>query len=311
MKKTTILIIAILLQFMLYVNAQVDLVNGIEWEYNMDSFVDGSGLSNKVKIQGDTIVDGKPCKILEREFRNCNFRPKRDFIYQEDNKVFYYHFQDSAFHILYDYNAEIGDTIKIRLWESYSDVHDFLYLKIDSISTVALGSENIKNFKAIYGAENEYGEVIFSDYYAEIMEGAGCLVNYFYVFDNGWCDGNHVNKLKCYYHPDLGNFGESEECSITNNVSQDIQGLNSIKVYPNPFSNSVHISFADLSSDYNLKLYDVNGNLVLTKRYQDSSTQIVRIDKLSALPQGLYYLVAEDMESRKAFSKRILKMSEL
>ncbi len=285
------------------------MVNGIEWEYEMYHVFGSNYTSNNVSITGDTIINGQDCKILEREFTNCNLRPKQDFIYQEDNQIFYYHFEDSLFHILYDFNVEIGDTIKIRNWGTYANTNDYFFLRVDSIGIINIGLNQRKKFKMAYGAENDIGEIEFINYYFEIIEGIGCTINFFYWYDTGWCDGFHVNQLRCYYHPQLGNFGNLSECNLTTNTKETLN-INSPSIFPNPFSNEINISFSESIPITNLKLYDGQGNLVLTKKIKFNNLNIFTLNSLSGLQNGIYFLLIEDLENQKTLSRKLLKINK-
>lgn len=92
----------------------MDLIDGIEWEYKMSNAFIPELNANRVTIKGDIVVNGHDCKILEREYIDCNLRPKQDYIYQEDNRMYFYHFEDSLFQLLYDFNFKIGDIVKVR-----------------------------------------------------------------------------------------------------------------------------------------------------------------------------------------------------
>ncbi|MCO6498310.1 MAG: T9SS type A sorting domain-containing protein [Chitinophagaceae bacterium] len=72
-----------------------------------------------------------------------------------------------------------------------------------------------------------------------------------------------------------------------------------VRLYPNPTVDYVIVegrSLNDINGKY-LKLYDMQGKLILSKRIQDERT---RID-MNGLPGGLYMLSLEDMGERKMF----------
>ncbi|MFK8057988.1 MAG: T9SS type A sorting domain-containing protein [Saprospiraceae bacterium] len=309
MRRKTTILISICLAFSISAYSQVDLVNGIKWEYEMYQVIGSGNPSNKVSIVGDTTIDGRACKILEREFTNCNLRPKKDFIYQEDRQIYYYHFEDSLFHLLYDFGAEIGDTLKIRGWDQFSNNNDYFYLKVDSISSINIGLNQRKRFIMIYGDKNNLGEIEFTDYQLEIVEGAGCTTNFFYFYDTGSCDGRHVHQLRCYSHPELGSFGDSTLCNITTSTREAPLSATPL-VYPNPFSNDINISISEASSMIILELYNGQGLLLSTKKSKTNSSKTMKINALSNLPTGIYYLNIKNLENDKSTSHKLFKISE-
>ena len=217
--------------------AQVELVDGIEWEYLAFNALSGEVYENKNQIDGDTIINNVNCKKLKREAFNCNQRYySEEYVYVEDNKLYYYHFEDSLFQLLYDFNPNVGDTIKIRNWGYFENADSHFYLKVDSIKQVNLNGEILNEIYTEYGS-HDGTEIVFYNFYFKYIEGIGSLGNFFYFTDTGWCDGRHVTELFCYHHPDYGSLiFNPEKCSVmveTNEVDEKL----SVEVFPNPTTN--------------------------------------------------------------------------
>ena len=265
-----------------YLEAQIEWVNGMEWEFGTRNWLEPNKESTKLTIARDTIINNIQCKILLSEEFNCNMRPMIDFVYFENNKVFCYNQEDSLFQLLYDFNAEIGDTIKIKNWGNYANQSEYTYLKIDAISTIIYSQTELKVFKAQHGQEYD-GEVEFSNYYYKIIEGIGCTDNLFYFFDTGYCDGVHVQELRCFSHPEIGTFSENEDsCSLMTSIN-DLERIRSdVKIFPNPASNTITVKTQmDIQ---NIEVYNING----LKVYGSKMSNEFQIDNFES---GIYTVI--------------------
>ncbi len=69
----------------------------------------------------------------------------------------------------------------------------------------------------------------------------------------------------------------------------------SISIYPNPFSESTLIIITDLQGDYNITLFDVTGQIVLSEKDLTQNTYELERGKLS---KGIYFLEVEINESK-------------
>ena len=67
-------------------------------------------------IEGDTIVGGKPCKILWQHWKDNVITNGITYayscLYQEGKRIYSYDSQNGKFNLRYDYGANVGDTIK-------------------------------------------------------------------------------------------------------------------------------------------------------------------------------------------------------
>lgn len=251
----------------------------MEWEYEMINFLSGSLDSTKLTITKDTIIDNVEFKIMISQDYNCNMRPIKDFVYSENNKIYFYHQDDSTFYLLYDFNAEIGDTIKIKNWGNYADDSEYTYWKIDSIGTVNYSTNELKTFRVQYGRENA-DTIKFFDYYLTVIEGIGCTTNLFYLVDTGFCDGKHVNELRCFGHPQLGYFSNNNGfCNLTTSIAENSINENEIKIYPNPTYDKIIID--DFTKFSKVEIFDIRG-------IKHAEFKITKEVKLSNLKSGTY-----------------------
>lgn len=287
-------------------NSQDVFIDGLQWEYNMTSFSDPTLRSNKLRIIGDTVIQRKDCKILEREFVSCNSRPKREYLYMEDQQVYYYHFNDRKFQPLYDFSLEVGDTTRVRLWGPYLSRGDYMYIKIDSIGSIDFNGHELKDMYYYFGYENNLGEVKFS-YWKKfrIIEGVGETDNLFYFVETGFCHGLYVDDLRCFYHPEYGYLNlNNDECSIITSSKDYILEKSSYRIYPNPTKGNIEIIPAENLKMETISILDCTGKTVLENSSIKNKNQLKL--NIESLTTGLYILRIKT-EDDLIFNERIIK----
>lgn len=268
--------------------SQGGIPQGTEWQYFMTSFFPGDSDFSRLYVEGDTLIKDTMCVILKREQINCNLRYYDEYIYTEDDKWFYYHYEDSSFYLLYDFGLDIGDTMSLRTWEYYENVGEYIYYRVDSIENVDYNGNFLKKYYCNYGLLNNSDSIVFDSYHVfSIIENIGHDENMFYVWDTGLCDGRHVKRLNCYLNPVTGSYinDDSAECmGGLLNVEDGVDSPSSI-VFPNPFNSSINIfSDSDLSS---IVIRDLRGKEV-SIFYSNYTREL--IISTADLENGIYFI---------------------
>ena len=106
-----------------------------------------------------------------------------------------------------------------------------------------------------------------------------------YDTNNTWYRDLDYNGSKLYGYYDSNKGGNSIRCLMNDIVSavQIDEISNSIKIYPNPTSESFHVS--GLNCIATLRLTDISGKEIITKQISDNETV-----SISSLPKGLYFV---------------------
>ena len=80
---------------------------GAEWYFNLPSFM-GSDISYyHMEVLGDTLIQGHQCSVISRQFLGG---ADNQYVYEENRKVYWYNPTLDAFTMLYDFDAEVGDS---------------------------------------------------------------------------------------------------------------------------------------------------------------------------------------------------------
>ena len=186
------------------------LPTGTTWTFEHSYFSTPQTDVNEHTIIGDTIIQSKTCQIVRRSKTSCDIRPIEDYLYKQNDSLFYYDSTKEDFSLLYDFSAEIGEIYPIHPWEGMNVIYDTVFVRIDSIATFYLDTLALKEFHVSYGGREDNGLINFESHYIYnpsniIIEDIGSLGNLFHVSDNGWCDASYNGPLLCFDHAEYGN----------------------------------------------------------------------------------------------------------
>jgi len=244
----------------------------------------------------DTIIDGKNCrKIVKHGKVACNDRPMIEYMYSENQKVFFFDPNFNDFQVLYDFNAEPLDKWSILVKDEPHRNTDTLNIIVDSTNTININEVNLKQlfvtYQFIYDYFNE-GNIDTLHYNSRIIEKIGDI---FYLFNYypSWsfvCDANFSKGLRCYEDTLIGLYetGLADSCDYRHQFTDDINEFNQqkllLKLYPNPTTRYVSILLEnDDSNIERIQMYDLTG------REFDICINERRID-LEEIPEGIYFI---------------------
>lgn len=250
---------------------------GTRWYYTQKEF----GPNTYVKIieaVGDTLINGRACRILEN-VENCGV--KFQFAYREERRIYYFNEVTEDFELLYDFNLEEGDTLKMYVGNNFlvNDPYDTVFIKIDSVDKLILNNDTLQVQYVSYlfdlNPEQNFGSKIYED-----IGGDEFLLPTY-----GFCD-IPTGPLRCFEHPNRGWYRFTTEFDCDQVPVREIQEKISLKIYPNPlkgrlFTVSSEVPFAriDLLNLWGQSQYSV---------YQTGPGNFP-LD-LPELPSGIYFL---------------------
>lgn len=283
MKKTFIHIVIFVLAFIpTYMSAQVESPPiGAEWHYTSSS-VEPLDDFYLYRVEKDTTINGKIGKKINRITSN-NQVLGYEILYLENDRVYYWFEND--FHLMYDFAAEIGDTV-IFSFKSYALTFPFADTtlevsgKILEKSQVSVNGELLMRVKssiiASAGLENEYiwpGEFIYTEQighdYLEMdiiykiplpstMSGSRLR-----------CYNNNINFS--YITPFWDIHGNSSACDYLLSTNT-IDTKQYIAVYPNPVKDVLNLEIENNLKVTAINLYDIRGEKV--KAYISTASEL-------------------------------------
>ena len=271
---------------------------GAKWHYKEGFANYGDVDFIRFESVKDTLFMGKNCrKILKRHQVGCLQRPNIEYMYSEDNKVFFYDEYFSQFQLLYDFSAEVNDSWEIKIPDMDSDV-DTLVITVDEIDNIILNGYSLKRQFVTIDFLNEQ---IPSSYNSTIIESIGDI-SYMFNFMNEFmmvCDDNFSDGINCYEDNLLGinHFNNNTDCEFQSVGLSELQNDDTLRIYPNPVNNTIVLINSDKYIYY--KIYDLAGKLLK----EDSFSKNINIEDIS---KGIYILevVATDLVvSRTKFIK--------
>ena len=108
-------------------------------------------------------------------------------------------------------------------------------------------------------------------------------------------------------NPNCGNNQKSETINVTISTLglTDVDVLD-FKIYPNPFKSSITIQ-SETSNTLNIKLFDINGRLLISKEKITPINNKIELNYLETLQNGTYFMSIEDLISKTKSVKKLIK----
>ena len=254
-----------------------------EWYYEIQN-ENGSITYQYMYQAGDTIINDEPTHILVKintlYDKGLREDVTREYVFMRDGKVYWWNKTLEEFTVLYDYEAEVGDSWEIKVGTRALDMH------VDAVEEIEYEGRIYRMLRVTDP------EDIFS---GNIVCGIGHLTSFFpeRLMDNG--DGLRVEGLRCYWIEDELVFKPGDEdCdaiySEVHGVEEDgpSMGLGTLTVYPNPTNHVLFIETRLIASlpDQTYHITNLMGQTLLTGQITDETQQI----DVSSLPQGMYFI---------------------
>ncbi len=297
MKYTIVLAALACLCFTNLAGAQSLLEVGATWNYRLVKFADPA-TTIAFTISDSVEVAGRNALVLQREEETCDGRPLTDYIYKDQDKVYYLGVEDSSWHLLYDFTLGAGDTLRIDNWLHEQDSvnePELIEYVIDSVSTIELAGRSLKRFEtSTPGGSNSY-----------IIEDVGDSTSFFYNVSGALCDGQFARGLQC--------FTSAEGVATPVNggacrpfVSSVSELTVNASIYPNPFAEQISLTLDASVPQATIELRDAGGRVV--RRWErgifQGSALTLDVPQLSS---GDYFLHVTDARGKSVASASVLR----
>lgn len=313
MKKIVTLLIFVLSLNMLFAQEWASV--GTVWNYDYEHIF-GTELSyNTIESIGDTILNGQSCRILKTWKPSCdmpNYGFDDDFghiyTYEENGVVYFYNPALDDFVILYDFNAEAGDSWTTTMPESpYQSEFDFFIITVDSTSTTELNGQQLKTLHVTYSVDTESGGHPFT-----IVETLGNLQSLFFGYLGIFtlCDAEYNQGLRCFESEELGQVQfvdfpcDSTWVWSTSEPEEILIDLRAF-VYPNPSQDFLTLQIINNDSPRTFEIYDLHKKLLYRKEISDANFQS-EID-VRSYETGVYFWILKDEKGIVRHGKFLVK----
>ena len=243
-----------------------------EWYYEIQND-NGSITYQQLQQEGDTVINHKDVKIIVRTntLYDKHQEITHEYVYEENNVVYWWNKTLNEFTTLYDFAAETGDGWQIKAGTETITLH------VDAIELVEYDGRTYKVMNV-----SDEGD-LFS---GNIVCGIGHVASLFpeklmqkaLPFD--------VESLRCYWVNDnlilhMGTVDCDEILAVEENVSA--QDSESIVLYPNPTNGTLYIESQGDASTFNIS--NMLGQTVMSGNIADN--QIIDV---SGLDDGMYFI---------------------
>lgn len=272
-----------------------------EWYYEVSSM----GTTNPpyvayqhIKVEGDTVINSQNSKIITRQNEQnlCgNMESLTEYIYEENDRVYWYNTHTEAFTLLYDFSAEEGDS-----WNISVDACDFDVF-VDSVDYVNI---NGVQHKKLYISSDE--PRYFS---GSIIENIGHTTSMFpkdiYWECNGVaCDSDFLDGIRCYLEDNSMVYKPIDTACDSTWYITSVPHLENdiITISPNPVDNQIQIQLQDnMIQQINFSVYNILGNKLLEGKAKQNGT--INTSKLNT---GVYILLLES-NNQLIYKQKIMK----
>jgi len=251
---------------------------GATWHY----LVQGSGasgpsvyLNTQVQYTNDTVFMGRPVKVLGANISNftlLGISTGNTFIYTSNDSVFFYNATTlNQWQLLYSFSTRAGQSWQLTV-QDYQGI-DTIQVHVDSVKYTPINSLSLTTLFVTYNLSNDSFK---SSYHSVIYDKIGDI-NYMLNFPSAAlpiCDGCYITQgLLCYqdstfnlYQPDT-----SKACDYTTVGINQLTHNTQLNIYPNPATNVLNVELGILNENAEIKLFDVNGKLVLSQTIQGNT----------------------------------------
>ncbi len=284
-------ILALFLSFSVSSFAQSWAAPGATWYYDLTIYAMPFPQYGYERIQniGDTIIGTHQYNKLQifRSWYNpqaqqtTNYTlPQLEFTRADSGVVYYY--RDSAEYVLYNFNAQPGETWVLRNEFEWTQC-DTASVVVDSIATTIINGDTLRVLRTSPVSFNG-----ISFLYPRIIEKIGSLAN---LLPYTLCvtDIPQGYNLRCYsdstgwtYHNPYWTYACDDLLGM-----HDVQQQQFFTLYQDMQSQTITLSGSQIQSGSLIQIYDSRGLLVQQMNSQNSGSTVLNV---AGLPSGIYYV---------------------
>ena len=251
---------------------------GTEWYYEIQN-ENGSITYQHLDYAADTTVNDEPVHILVRintlYDKNLHEEKSYEYIYERDNKVYWWNKTLGEFTMLYDFAAQVGDEWEIKVETSQLVMH------VDGEGTVEYNGQTYRTLM-VSDPQDLFGGTIIC--------GIGHETSFFpeRLMTKG--DDYRVGGMRCVWQ-----YGQliiqttetpCDEVYFSFHYDVDETTAEGFLVYPNPTTGLITVSGAQ-SGEY--RITNTMGQTLMTGHFGGENQQI----DVSQLSEGMYFITID------------------
>ena len=285
MKKYLFLISCFLL-LNLALSAQNFAPIGATWHYTEQHSSSPHIAYIKMESVKDTLFQGKNCRVLEKStILVCSDRPKTEYIYEQNDTVYFWQPDLQQFQPLIVFNANPSDWWEFIRPYGFRD-DETIRVTVDSISFESYNGQSLRTMHVNY---QKVAQGWTPTTYSKIVERLGDFRYLFNGMSNDNCDGNTSSGIRCYSDSVFGNYnsGFYANCEYTN-IGLEEAELLKVSLFPNPVKEKLQVSWSG-ANDLKLSIFSPEGKIVYRGAFSEAEREI----DLSGLSPGVYFVVCE------------------
>ena len=261
---------------------------GSEWYYEIVN-ENGSITYQHLEYTADTTIHNKDVQIIIRTNtlydKGEHQEVTHEYLYEEDEVVYWWNKELQEFTVLYDLGAEEGDEWEIKVGT------ESLVMHVDAVDLYEYGGRLFKMLRV------SDVDDIFS---GTILCGVGHLSSFFPERLMTCGKGFRVHGLRCYWkYGDLAFTVNRGDCDaiytdLHNGIEEDgpSTGSGTFAVYPNPTHSVLFVETRFIASQpTEYRITNMTGQTILLGNINVENQQI----NVSDLPQGMYFITIGDI----------------
>ncbi len=231
-----------------------------------------------VRISGDTILNSEVYHKLSISFIQhsatdfCSEALGYQGAIRQDTslkKVFYFPPTDTIEHLLYDFNMQVGDTVRGFLHSYQNDD------VVQSIDSVLVGGNYRKRWNINPG------------YHISLIDGIGSTYGLIQASPGTTIDLPDYS-ITCFSQNGITLYPDtSTHCELIDNTKENSTNIYFASISPNPFHSTALLQVGSAFETACLKVYNPSGSIVMEKRLSNQKSFVLN---RAELHNGIYFL---------------------
>jgi hypothetical protein len=242
--------------------------------------------NNEYSTAGDTLINGEIWTKIVLESSSTVLHHKGTLDYQgayiETDKVVRFCSPNGTITTLYDFNLQVGDSVKFLHFEEVDDPYIWIQdtcLIVKQIDSILIHNHYRRciTFKPIHTGDERYLEEKWIERIGSI-HGILFSLNIRPLVE----EANEVEKLTCFFENNELLWGSYNTCKVLQ--VKERYTIEKIEVYPNPAKNVLHIENIENVNIHTISILNIQGQTI--KQYEPKLLQL----NIADIPAGLYFI---------------------